>query len=863
MRCAQTGTAQDGRTLWEKKRIAVRLPYSTEILFFLFFRKRKKKTTAPTTTHGPSPGFALLRGHTRAHIHKAQMRRSPLYRRPLPSGVPRSPARPAQPEEPTIARIVADALIDYMSRADAIPTWVLAADGSVPAPAQSDCDALYGALGLSGAITATLSAAERQSLWSRATFLRRVGEILGHFEFVDALGRTVSGPGDPDVRAARFVPADADAITAALIARWPDAFANAADPYGEALAWARRLWRCAASPLTQQPGEEFRAALVAAETQASSERSALNRYAADVGRVRLVTAANEALFLQQSPRVAAGPDAPPLQYYLQEINGDGACFYRSIASALVQRLTGINLGRGATFSRDVQSGVNNAWTTEDYSGLVRVGGPPNDALALLLNGVAKWVKFYVYLVMCSDDIPPGAVTYVGGVSGMARIRPITSIDEMVAPNAAQRIMGESTRGADGSRDDDDDNEVTVVIYRPPTLDLVVRYVVWLYEALANTMVNGRQTLSWAAVRPYALPLLAVPWDAAGPQRVLPTDKTILFHDCQEADTVGVDLALMLQDSSVEYVAALAAGSDVDAAYRAYCNVMRQSVRWGGAAEAYAFASILLPDAGSRALGSVRGVVIFNYADPAQATALVPQAVPSRPAIDSATGLPVRRDYRADCLAVLYVGSHYVALHGVSQSPDGVIAPYVEPLPPDALNAFVTADGTQPAPPPRIEPRAAALTQVLPSGRSGTALSPQAFLASSPLRAGGPSRVPSPLRTPVTRMPASPLRPVQPYSPTGVQRAATSPRPTLPWARGPTRSPLALQSAAAQSALRRQQQFQEAAALLTALVDDTGLPVEALRDSVELREQLRAIGQASEIPRDIIDAVWAAFGRGAG
>ncbi|AJF98145.1 hypothetical protein TW95_gp1411 [Pandoravirus inopinatum] len=125
------------------------------------------------------------------------MRRSPLYRRPLPSGVPRSPARPAQPEEPTIARIVADALIDYMSRADAIPTWVLAADGSVPAPAQSDCDALYGALGLSGAITATLSAAERQSLWSRATFLRRVGEILGHFEFVDALGRTVSGPGDP------------------------------------------------------------------------------------------------------------------------------------------------------------------------------------------------------------------------------------------------------------------------------------------------------------------------------------------------------------------------------------------------------------------------------------------------------------------------------------------------------------------------------------------------------------------------------------------------------------------------------------------------------------------------------------------
>ncbi|ATE82494.1 hypothetical protein pdul_cds_360 [Pandoravirus dulcis] len=795
------------------------------------------------------------------------MRRSPLYRRSPPPSVgmrmPRSPARAAQPQEPTIARIAADALDDYMARADAVPGWVLATDdGGAPPPDQPDCDALYGALGLSGAITATLSAAERQSLWSRATFLRRVGEILGRFEFVDAAGRPVSGPGDPDVRAARFVPADADTVAAALVARWPDAFDDVADPRAEALAWARRLWRCAASPVTRQPGEDFRAALVAAEAQASGERSALNRYAADIGRVRLVTAANESLFLQQppSPRVAAGPDAPPLQYYLQEINGDGACFYRSIASALVQRLTGINLGRGATFSRDVQSGVSDAWATEDYGGLVRTGGPPNDVLALLLNGVAKWVKFYVYLVMCSDDIPPNAVTYVGGVTGIGRIEPMTSIDEMVAPGAARRIMGESA-GDDENEDDGDD--VTVVIYRPPTLDLVVRYVVWLYEALANTMVGGRQTLSWAEVRPYALPLLAVPWDAAGPQRALPADKTILFHDCQEADTVDVDLALLLQDSSAEYVAALAAGGDVDAAYRTYCNVMRQSVRWGGAAEAYAFASILLPDADLPALGSVRGVVIFNYADPAQATALVPQAVPSRPAIDRATGMPVRRDYRADCLAVLYVGSHYVALHGVRQSPDGTIAPYVEPLSPDALDAFVTVGGTQPAPPPRIQVRAVASATRSPA-RGRAVPSPLALPPTSPLRAGTSYRVPSPpLRGRAPYAPLSPLRAARPYSPLARREVATPPsRPALPWTGGPPRRGPALQGAAAQSALRRRQ-VQEAAASLAALADATGLPADLLRDSVELREQLRAVGEASELPRDVTDAVWAAFARGAG
>lgn len=775
------------------------------------------------------------------------MRRSPLYRRPQPlvgMRMPRSPARAAQHQEPAIARIAADALDDYMARADAVPAWVFATDdGGAPPPDQPDCDALYGALGLSGAITATLSAAERQSLWSRATFLRRVGEILGRFEFVDAAGRPVSGPGDPDVRGARFVPADADTVAAALIARWPDTF----DDVAGALAWARRLWRCVASPATRQPGEEFRAALVAAEAQASGERSALNRYAADIGRVRLVTAANEPLFLQRppSPRVAAGPDAPPLQYYLQEINGDGACFYRSIASALVQRLTGINLGRGATFSRDVQSGVSDAWATEDYGGLVRAGGPPNDVLALLLNGVAKWVKFYVYLVMCSDDIPPDAVTYAGGVTGIGRIEPMTSIDEMVAPDAARRIMGESA----GDVGDD----VSVVIYRPPTLDLVVRYVVWLYEALANTMVGGRQTLSWAEVRPYALPLLAVPWDAAGPQRALPADKTIRFHDCQEADTADVDLALLLQDSSAEYVAALAAGGDVDAAYRTYCNVMRQSVRWGGAAEAYAFASILLPDADSPALGSVRGVVIFNYTDPAQATALVPQAVPSRPAIDRATGMPVRRDYRADCLAVLYVGSHYVALHGVRQSPDGAIAPYVEPLSPDALDAFVTVDGTQPAPPARIEARAVAPARS--PARSLAVPSPLALLpptTASPLRAGTSYRVPSPS-----------LRAARPYSPLARRDVPTPPsRPALPWTRGPlTRGP-APQGATVQAALRRRQ-VHEAAASLAALADATGLPADLLRDSVELREQLRAVGEASEIPRDVTDAVWAAFARGAG
>nr|UDO47733.1 hypothetical protein [Pandoravirus massiliensis] len=739
-----------------------------------------------------------------------------------------------QPEatswEPLIARLAAEALVTYLERPDAVPRW---AAGGIRPPTSSDCDAIYGSLGLSGALTATVSGTERQSRWSDATFLRQVGEILGHFDFADAAGRLLGGPGDPNVRAAHFVPASADEVAVALLSRWPEIFAQGtaggatgADP----LDWAQRLWQCTAARATRQPGEAYRGALVAARASAAQQQTALNRYAVDVGRVRIVTARNEALFLQQppAPQVAAGPGAPPLDYYLQEINGDGACFYRSIASALFQRLTGINLGRGATFSPDVQSGVSDAWATEDYSGLVQAGRPANDALALLLNGLTKWVKFYVYLVMCSDDIPAGAVTYTGGVSGVERIRPMTSVAEMTAPGAVAAIMGLAAPPEGGA-----------VVYTPPTLDLAVRYTLWLYEALASSIVGGRQTLSWAQVRPYALPLLAVPWDAAGPQNTLPADKAILFHDCEAGAVTSVDLGTLLRDSSAEYLAALVAGGDVDAAYRAYCDVMRQSVRWGGAAEAYAFASVLLPDVGEPTLGPVHGVVIFNYVDPAQAAALVPEAVPSRPAINPETGVPERRDYRRDCLAVLYASSHYVALHGVRETSKGGVEPYTPPLASDAVAPFITVDGTQPAPPARIEaPVIPALTPRQASGAATMAL---------PGRTPSPTAAPFAIRAPLlVRPPASPVlfgAAQRRRAPFAVPRAIPSPMPT-----------------------QRPGQIQEAARLLAALADEivaSGVPVDLLRDSAELRQQYRAVAQASGLPQDIIDAVWSAFARGAG
>jgi hypothetical protein len=811
------------------------------------------------------------------------MQRSPIRRGPSPRGTLAqiSPYRRQQQQqqqqsyEPIIARIAAGALVDYMSRLGrngsdeaTTPQWALPQDNNssssgAGSPDSGECDAIYEALDLSGAITATLSATERQSLWSQATFLRQAGEILGRFVFYDASGRALGGPGDPDVASAQFVPAyESDSVVERLLARRPDMFVGVSpmDLRAHALAWASRLWRCIATAATRQPSDAYRDALVAALGQTTERQSALNRRIVDVGRVRLLTSANEGLFLQRppSPRVAAGPDAPPLQYYRQEINGDGACFYRSIASALMQRLTGINLGRGATFSRSVQSGASDAWVTEDYSVVVRVGAPAVDALALLLNALTKWVKFYVYLVMCSQDIPPGSVTYASGVVGVARIQSMTSIDQIMAPDSVQRIMGQRSAAAGGGDDGPQ------VVYEPPTLDLVTRYVVWLYEALANSMVDGRQTLSWAQVRPYALPLLSVPWDAAGPQTRLPVDKSVVFYDCQEGQATAVDLAHMLQDSSPEYVAALAAGGNVDVAYRAYCDAMRQSVRWGGAAEAYAFASVLLPDAGSPALGSLRGVIVFNYTDPSQVTALVPQAVPSRPAIDPATGLAVQRDYRSDCLAVLYVGSHYVALHGVQQAADGQIAPFIPLLGPNAVEAFITADGTQQAPAARIVPRSSPVSAASPLARV-VLTSPRAVLGPSPLLSPRSS----------TSQSGSTLSPKSAYGsyPSALVRTVLPRTERAIAVRGPpstrispTSAPLSRSRITTLDDTRRRQ-VQQAANLLTALAEDivaeSGLPIDLLRDSAELRQQLRAVGQASDLPLDALDSVWAAFTRGAG
>jgi hypothetical protein len=824
-----------------------------------------------------------------------------------PRAGPPTAAATAIPAGPiSTDRLAADAL-DAWVRRNGAPPWVIAA-GAAEGEALREtadpvvCDALYDALGL----TEAAARVSRTGQWAGAAFARSLGSLLGRFEYVDAWGRPTGGPGSPDVRGARFEPLGAEEaalrVLDALDARGAtEALKGRAAGIDEAVALAARLWACAAGAATGQPSEARRETAL----EPAREREAARRLAAEealeAGRVRLLTARNAgALVSGPEARLVpgvVGPGLPPLQYYLQEIQGDGACLYRSLASALVQALTGHNLGRGVTFPADVQRGVLDAWRGENYGAQVRPGAPLAQALAVALNGVTKWVKFYVYLVMCSDDIPPEAISYTGGVreGAVQRIRPMTSIADMLAPDAVRRIMGE-----------DDGSGAAPVVHEVPTLDLIVRYAAWFVQALANSAAPGGggggglvQTLTWEQVWPYAEPLLAVPWDAAGPQRALPAGKAIRYWDAIAGDEAVSDIEALLLESSAEYLAALdAVGGDLDVAYQSYCANMRQSVRWGGTAEVAALASVLYPDVGSPALGGLRGVVVFNYSDPSQATALVPEAVPSRPSADPLTGRPVRRDFRPDALAVLFSSNHYVALHPVRVDPlpgagDGgppsfSARPYAPPMDADALVAFAAGDeGVAAVPRPAIDPTRWTLPgQGLPE-RQRPASAYRASLA-APLPALLATALPPPARprsfrpqiappAPLPRVEQAPAR-----APTAFVPAAMAPRAVVPLGR--RRPMLAARSgappamgpplerafapragfAAAPSPATAAAAAPDAMRLLAAVVDDmataTGIDPDLLRDSADTRDQFLAVAEASGIGRAAAQSAWARFAR---
>lgn len=799
------------------------------------------------------------------------------------------------------------AFYDYLQRTGGqVPAW--AREEGVAATPQS-CDALYALLRLSGV---RVSGQPRRVQWSDTTFLRSVASLLGTFYYLNGAQQFLAGAGEPGVRIAGFVP-DAEGpehLATFLFDRYGDLFARAATSRGAPLRqpaqpispkgpigfgeergqeeeereseredsaraqeWrallsllhpatdvadvgdvatdlGSQLWACASHATTQQPSAELRQVLLAPQEAATQERLALLQEALNIGRVRIVTYANERLYASGRLDARTREDAPPIEYFMQPINGDGACLYRSLASALVQRLTGHNLREGVAFDSAAQYGTNDAWRTENYARSISAGGAASGVLAVILNGITKWVKFYVYLVLCSDDIPPDSISYLGGVRGVDRIRPLYGLADMLEPDIAQRIMG-SSGGP----------------YAVPSLDLIVRYALWLMLAIQGTLQyvpQSRayvQTLSWAQVRPYFLPLLAIPWDATGQQHALPVGKSITFFDANTLLIATVAVQTLLQDSD-EYRLALerSGGTDIDYAYRAYCATMRQSARWGGAGEVNAFASVLTPNMNSFPLNGVGGANIFTYVDTQQAAALEPQIVPRQTGVDPATHAPAHLDYRPNCLAVLFNNDHYTSLHAlVVNQATGAIGAFVPSMSETQLAAFVRSG------PSGIEEEGVPATLAVQAAPAAPRPSPFAQIPSPAL---GPRLGPPALSRTVLPQRPTPRAQRRLPPPSPLQRGVPSPTTTggggIPSSLAeqqhllssitslPSRAPPTRQEPTAAAAVAR--------ALLESIVEPLTdiLPVDALRDSLDLREQFRQAGEAAQLPRNVVDAVWRDF-----
>ena len=205
--------------------------------------------------------------------------------------------------------------------------------------------------------------------------------------------------------------------------------------------------------------------------------------------------ANFGMTLDQSLSLLQDYISPyPLTFLLQPIAGDGACLYRSLACSLFKMITSINLGNGVDFNSNVLSNKpglqgQDPWITDNQYYNV------DSFRSAILNGITKWIKFYVYILLCTS-IPTDQVSYISGITGVSWIVPVTDIKELILnPIQSLERMGVET--------------LVDKLYIP-SLDLIVRFSLWLYATM--TTGGSPNSFTWDQVKYWFFILLAIPWN---------------------------------------------------------------------------------------------------------------------------------------------------------------------------------------------------------------------------------------------------------------------------------------------------------------------------------------------------------------
>jgi hypothetical protein len=395
------------------------------------------------------------------------------------------------------------------------------------------CDRVFEAFGVFGINTA-------RHEWDRELFLADLGCLLGTFHFVTTSGKRVKTVHDiGSIDYAVFSPRSADdALLRVKVARNHANRRRKEAGMGTLPLWESvpntildDIWQCLAAGYLPSDDLKSIALFVVTNTPEHDNINELTKKNARGWRQ-----ANSMKFVHRL-NVKKSLDAFDYDYVLQPIVGDGACLYRSIAQSLVYRLTGIlladeELGGIAFDNSDVEG-----WKKEISEYNTRVNAASSDEKAriiraVFLNAITKWVKFYIWIVMYTS-IDPMNVSYNNGINDVENVRPMTQLCELISvpPDITfKRMHGtwEPERG----------------VYYIPSLDLVVRYVFWIWSYLLKDMRKPSSPIIYPVdIFEWLKPLLAVPM-GQGPFKIAteyPGSKMLIRYNIDTEQWVQITM----------------------------------------------------------------------------------------------------------------------------------------------------------------------------------------------------------------------------------------------------------------------------------------------------------------------------------
>lgn len=487
-------------------------------------------------------------------------------------------------------------------------------------PKRLDCDEIFAQIGVTGY-------SNNDKAWDNEQFYSNAGELLGTWSYFDEDGDPVEYRNDPRAVQAFLIEDDDPLLFRAKVESRKGGKSILSDNPNDPNYYVT-VRENLASCLKRGPSQQFKDNEVEIYNQNYDNRSKQEQEQRKfLEQFQIAIATSVGIDEQIDEGRYPYASTYPILFWKEEALGDGLCFYRSIGIVLFYNLTGhflgpglpLPLGKGPEIREPpiprvrgsrrrrypsprrerfdyaiVPSDLGNYWETEDYEYIydsVKKVYLANGPGGLSTNAMARWVKFYAYVVNCTN-VPVQNVNYFTGITGLKDVIPLVKLEDMFDLDIVDKIRGKwkSNPG----------------VYYVPSMDLITRYVAWVRLAFNNTLTQEKYRTYWTPhLKSYYLPLWAAPFNI-GPFSVpdqYPEWKTLRQYEIGAGWTAqDTPLWAVIQDSpaygdALKYE--LEGKPEDDAtfkharnlAYRNYCYSILEYVSWGGQSEAVGFSNL--------------------------------------------------------------------------------------------------------------------------------------------------------------------------------------------------------------------------------------------------------------------------------